>query len=144
MTTVSGAELAPLTYHHATTPAEVHDIIRQARVHGPIAMGPYVAGVVIPAGTLVVANTAAANRDPAVYEVPERFDVHRQAPPPMVGFGGGLHYCLGVHLARIELAEALRVVTATLRHPRHAGPHPWKPMTGITGPATLPLAFDAA
>lgn len=36
--------------------------------------------------TLVVANSAVAKRDPAVYEAPERFEVHRQAPP-MVGFG---------------------------------------------------------
>jgi len=79
-----------------------------------------------------------------VFADPDRFDVHREAPPPMLGFGGGLHYCLGVHLARIELAEALRVITATLRHPHRDGPAPWKPMTGITGPATLPLAFDAA
>jgi len=103
-----------------------------------------IADVTIPAGTLVAVNTAAANRDPQVFADPDRFDVHREAPPPMLGFGGGLHYCLGVHLARIELAEALRVITATLRHPHRDGPAPWKPMTGITGPATLPLAFDAA
>jgi hypothetical protein len=65
------------------------------------------AGITIPAGTLVIANTAAANRDPAVYPDPDRFDITREGAPAMLTFGGGIHYCLGAHLARIELAEAL-------------------------------------
>ena len=56
--------------------------------------------VTIPAGTLVIANTAAANRDPAVYDEPERLDITRDGPPAMLTFGGGIHYCLGAHLAQ--------------------------------------------
>ena len=70
-------------------------------------------GVLIPAGTYVLTNTAAANRDPAVYHDPDRLDITRKGPAPMLTFGGGVHYCLGAHLARIELAEALKVVTST-------------------------------
>ncbi|MGV0814671.1 cytochrome P450 [Mycolicibacterium boenickei] len=102
------------------------------------------AGLTIGAGTQVVLNFAAANRDPQVYDEPERFDVNRIGPPAMMTFGGGLHYCLGVHLARVELTEALRVLTRLLRNPRCVGRAAWKPMTGITGPATLPLSFEAA
>jgi cytochrome P450 len=100
------------------------------------------AGVTIPAGTFIVANTAAANRDPAVYDDPDRFDITREAPPAMLTFGGGVHYCLGAHLARIELTEALRVITARMPNPRRTGPAPWKPITGICGPTTLPIEFD--
>jgi cytochrome P450 len=58
-------------------------------------------------------------------------------------FGGGIHYCLGAHLARAELAEALTVITRRMPNPRRSGPAPWKPLMGITGPASLPIEFDA-
>jgi cytochrome P450 len=99
------------------------------------------AGVVIPAGTLVGANTAAANRDPAVYDDPDRFDITREGPAPMLTFGGGIHYCLGAHLAKAELAEALVVMARRLPRIRRAGPAPWKPVIGVSGPITLPLEF---
>jgi cytochrome P450 len=102
------------------------------------------AGVRIPAGTLVAANTASANRDPDVHEDPERLDITRQNPPAILNFGGGVHYCLGAHLARLELTEALRVITQRMPNPRPTGPSPWKGMAGITGPTTLPLEFDVA
>ena len=100
-------------------------------------------GVFVPAGTLVVANTAAANRDPAVYEDPDRLDITREAPPAMLSFGGGAHYCLGANLARLELAEALKVITQRMPHPRRTSPAPWKPLTALSGPTTLPIEFDA-
>jgi cytochrome P450 len=97
----------------------------------------------IPAGTYVLANTAAANRDPAVYHDPDRLDITRESPAPMQTFGGGVHYCLGAHLARIELAEALKVVTRRMPNARSTGPVPWKPIAGISGPSGLPLTFGA-
>lgn len=100
------------------------------------------AGITIPAGALVVANTAAANRDPAVYDHPDRLDITRQDAPAMLTFGGGMHYCLGAHLARLELTEALHAITARMPNPHRTGPAPWKPISGITGPTTLPITFD--
>jgi len=100
------------------------------------------AGVVIPAGTLVIANTAAANRDPAVYDDPDRLDITREGAPAMQTFGAGMHYCLGANLARLELAEALSVMTRRMPNVRRTGPAPWKPLTGLSGPATLPIEFD--
>lgn len=100
------------------------------------------AGVCIPAGTLVLANTASANRDPDVYTNPERVDITREDPPAMLTFGGGVHFCLGAHLARLELTEALRVITQRMPNPRPTGPAPWKAISGITGPTTLPVEFD--
>ncbi|OBH16265.1 cytochrome P450 [Mycolicibacter sinensis] len=101
-------------------------------------------GVIIPAGTLVVANIAAANRDPEVYTHPGRLDITRGDAAPVLTFGGGLHYCLGSHLARLELIEALRVITRCLPNPRRSGPAPWKAIIGITGPVTVPIEFNAA
>jgi cytochrome P450 len=72
------------------------------------------AGVTIPAGTLVIADTAAANRDPAVYDDPDRLDITREGAPAMPVFGGGVHYCLGANLARIELAEAITIMACRM------------------------------
>lgn len=84
-------------------------------------------GVLFPAGTCVVVNTAAANRDPNRYEDPERFDITRQGPAAMLTFGGGAHHCLGAHFARVELAEALvvmarRMAASALPALRRGGP----------------------
>jgi cytochrome P450 len=70
------------------------------------------AGVTVPAGAEVAALLGAANRDPAVFTEPDTFDAGR-APNPHVGFGAGLHFCLGAPLARLELRTA---VTALLDH----------------------------
>jgi cytochrome P450 len=99
-------------------------------------------GVTIPAGSLVVANIAAAHRDPAVYDDPDRLDITREPSTPILSFGSGAHYCLGSHLARLELIEALRIITKRMPNPRRSGTAHWKQMTGITGPTTLPLEFD--
>jgi cytochrome P450 len=101
------------------------------------------AGHVVPAGTMLIANTAAANRDPAVYPDPDRFDITRTGAAPMLTFGGGVHYCLGAHLARIELAEALTTMARRMPSMRRDGPTAWKSITGISGPATLPVAFES-
>ena len=52
---------------------------------------------------------AAANRDPSVFDDPDRFDIGRQ-PNPHVSFGSGIHYCLGVALARMEGQEVFRAL----------------------------------
>jgi cytochrome P450 len=100
--------------------------------------------VMIPAGTFVMCNTAAANQDPDVYVEPERFDITREDAPPMQTFGAGAHYCLGANLARREMAEALRLMSNRLHNLRRDGIVEWKPFVGINGPATLPIAFDSA
>lgn len=101
-----------------------------------------IAGVVIPTGTLVIANTAAANRDPAVYDDPDRLDIARAGAPAMQTFGAGMHYCLGANLARLELAEALAIMTRRMPNAHRTGPALWKPLTGLSGPITLPIEFD--
>ncbi|WP_123027445.1 cytochrome P450 [Mycolicibacterium stellerae] len=103
-----------------------------------------IGGVLIPADTFVMCNTAAANHDVEVFVEPERFDITREDAPPMQTFGAGAHYCLGANLARREIADALTVMSDRMRNLRRDGIAKWKPMVGISGPATLPVAFDAA
>jgi cytochrome P450 len=108
-------------------------------VRSDVELGEYL----FPAGTFILVNTFAANRDPAVYDDADRMDLERQDAPAILTFGGGVHYCLGANLARRELADALRVLASRLSNPRRAGTAPWKPLLGMTGPTTLELEFDA-
>jgi cytochrome P450 len=134
----------------AQHPELATNAVEETMRHAPIAAAALrtaledveLAGVMIPAGTLVLANTAAANRDPAVYDDPDRLDITREGVPPMQTFGAGMHYCLGANLARLELAEALSVMTRRMPNARRTGPAPWKPLTALSGPATLPIEFD--
>jgi cytochrome P450 len=69
-----------------------------------------VAGVKIPADTIVATALAGANRDPRVFDDPARFDVGRPNAKDHVSFSGGRHYCLGASLARMEGEVGLRVL----------------------------------
>ena len=60
------------------------------------------AGVPIPAGSTVMPMLGAANRDEDRYPDPDRFDIFR-SPEPYTSFGNGVHVCLGMHLARLEM-----------------------------------------
>ncbi|KUR72799.1 cytochrome [Novosphingobium fuchskuhlense] len=66
-----------------------------------------VGGQLIRAGERVLTLVAAANRDPAVFEEPDRFDVTRKGPKHL-SFGGGIHFCVGAELARLEGEIALK------------------------------------
>ncbi|MEM7287645.1 MAG: cytochrome P450 [Actinomycetota bacterium] len=68
-----------------------------------------VGGVTIPAGSTVVINLGAANRDPRRWERPNELVVDRDDPAPL-SFAHGAHYCVGAALARMELRVALRAL----------------------------------
>lgn len=66
-------------------------------------------GVEVPAGSLVSAMLGAANRDPDEFSDPAHLDIARD-PNPHLAFGGGIHFCLGASLARLETRIALRAL----------------------------------
>jgi cytochrome P450 len=68
-----------------------------------------VAGTTVRAGQVVACLMGSANRDPGAFERADTFDVGRD-PNPHVGFGMGLHFCLGAPLARLELQISLRTL----------------------------------
>ncbi len=68
-----------------------------------------IAGHTLKRGTSIVCFLAAANRDPDVFSDPDTLDLDR-TPNPHVGFGAGVHFCLGAQLARIEAATALSMM----------------------------------
>lgn len=68
-------------------------------------------GSVAPAGAQLLLLLGSANRDPAVFPDPDRFDIRRNTAA-LVSFGGGRHYCLGANLARLESNVALGELVA--------------------------------
>ncbi|RFU85977.1 cytochrome P450 [Streptomyces triticagri] len=98
-----------------------------------------IAGTVIPRGSEVALLFGSANHDPDVFDDPATFDVNRPAGPH-VSLGGGIHYCLGAPLARIELAAVFRelLTQAPDLHLTTDSP-PRKPGFVIRGFAELPV-----
>ena len=100
-------------------------------------------GETLPKGSMVMPVLAAANRDPAQFPDPDRFDIHRDTQGH-VAFGLGNHFCLGSALARLEARIALENVLEQMTNirldtdevERHAS-------FLIRGPRTLPLRFAA-
>ncbi|MEU8690166.1 cytochrome P450 [Streptomyces sp. NPDC048665] len=94
------------------------------------------------AGTVVTVAVVPAQRDPAVFRDGHLFDITAPREAPLLQFGAGPHHCLGAVLARAELGEALRALTARFGPPVVTDRIIWRPPMGITGPAVLPLRFD--
>jgi cytochrome P450 len=77
----------------------------------------------IPAGSQVALLLGSASRDASVYEDPDRFDVSR-SPRPHLGFGYGVHFCLGASLARLEGKVAMEALVPELPVTREPRPTP--------------------
>ena len=99
------------------------------RFDGPLSMTPAyytvadveVDGGVIPCGSTVRMSLLSANHDEAMFSAPDRLDLSRD-PCSHLGFGHGIHYCLGATLARLEVGIALRVLFERLPQLRLAIP----------------------
>lgn len=70
--------------------------------------------VTVPEGSRVLAFVGAANRDPRVWDDPGEFRLDRGARPDHLGFGAGVHHCIGVWLARLEVGAALTALVTRL------------------------------
>ena len=81
-------------------------------------------GVEIPEGASVMVRFGAANRDPGVFEEPDRFDITRANANQHIAFGLGAHFCLGAALARQEMSSAFRILLERTSHIELDGPMP--------------------
>jgi cytochrome P450 len=131
-------------------PARIADAVEESvRLYGAVALlprytesGARVGGVDIPPDSWVLFGVRSAGRDAAQYAEPGRFDLARH-PQRLVSFGGMPHFCLGVHLAKAELATSLELLLARLPGLRLAqGPMP-QTSAVLRGVRRLPVAFDA-
>lgn len=103
-----------------------------------------VAGVPIKGGDLVVIYLAAANRDPAVFDDPHRFDIERPNAGRHLAFSGGRHYCLGAALARAEGEVGLRSFFDRFPEVRPAGAGSRRDTRVLRGWSSLPVTLGPA
>lgn len=98
-------QLAELRADRSLIPDALEEILRWANplhyFRRTATADTELAGVQIAAGDKVAMMYTSANRDEAVFDRPQDFDIHRR-PNPHLSFGTGEHFCLGVHLARLE------------------------------------------
>jgi cytochrome P450 len=100
-------------------------------------------GVTVPAGTTVTASLPAGNRDGCAFASPDEFDIGR-AGNQHLSFGRGIHYCLGAHLARVEIDTALRTLLRRLpglRLAKPAGQLQQFVTQGVVGVVELPVVW---
>lgn len=102
-----------------------------------------VGDVAISEGDALALYYGAANRDPAVFPDPERFDIGRE-PNDQIAFGGGVHFCLGVHIARVEIQVMLRELVTRLPDIEPTAEPTWLDSNFISGPQHLPVRFTPA
>jgi cytochrome P450 len=125
-------------------PTAVEELLR---VYSPVTMGRLatedvtIDGVTIPAGSRVLLNFPAANRDPEVFPDPDTVVIDR-AHNRHVAFGIGIHRCAGSNLARMEMQVALSVFLERIPefHLDDTGPVTWCGGQ-VRGPRSIPLVF---
>jgi cytochrome P450 len=102
-----------------------------------------VGGCPVPAGSPVTVYSSSANRDDDRWDHADEWDLDRE-PLPHLGFGGGVHQCLGMHLARLELQIGLGAVLDRLPGLRLDPDRPEPVVSGYAfrGPAELHVVFD--
>ena len=100
------------------------------------------AGQQIPANQVVLAWTASANRDPARFPDPARFDIERE-PNRHLAFGHGIHFCVGAPLARLEAKIALPMMLQQLKNLQRVEGVPITVRAGIVFViGSLPVTFQ--
>ncbi|HZC46494.1 MAG TPA: cytochrome P450, partial [Candidatus Acidoferrum sp.] len=98
-------------------------------------------GTTIRAGERVLLSYLSANRDESVFENPFRFDVTRDNANQHLAFGIGVHFCLGAHLARMELRAFFRELLPRLDSIEFTGANDDIPSNFVGGPKHVPVRY---
>ena len=101
-------------------------------------------GVPVQKGDRVAMFYPSANRDEAHFADPDRFDVTRKPNPHIAFGGGGMHFCLGANLARVEAAALVPEVLSRMKNLELAGPVERMPSTLINGIHSMPVRFTTS
>jgi len=140
--------LGTLSRHPELWPNAVEEILR---LESPVQLtarfalkDTEIAGKQVGQGELVVVYVAAANRDPAVFTDPNRFDIERENAGRHLAFSGGRHFCLGAALARAEGEVGLRAFFDRFPEVRAAGAGSRRDTRVLHGWSTLPVALGPA
>jgi cytochrome P450 len=136
------AQLDRLRADHGLIPTAVEELLRYdtpaPMFERWVLEDVEVAGVRLPRGAEVALQFASANRDPEVFADPDALDLARD-PNPHIGFGAGIHFCLGAPLARIELAESMGALLRAAPDLRLVAEPKWKPGFILRGLESLPV-----
>jgi cytochrome P450 len=100
-------------------------------------------GVSIPAGTMLIFPMGIVGRYSGPFENGLEFNPERPNVSRHTAFSRGMHFCLGAHLARLQIAESLPLIAQRLKNPRRAGDVVWRLFPGVWGPKHLPITFEA-
>ncbi|GAS97919.1 cytochrome P450 140 cyp140 [Mycolicibacterium canariasense] len=129
-------------------PNTVEEILR---LDSPVQMSARIAGrdldlagTPVQRGELIIVHLAGANRDPAVFDDPHRFDIERDNAGRHLSFSAGRHFCLGAALARAEGEVGLQAFFARYPNARLAGTGARRDTRVLRGWATLPIALGEA
>jgi cytochrome P450 len=95
-------------------------------------------------GDLLYLSYASANRDVEVFPDPDRLDVTRENAAGPVAYGFGRHFCLGSHLARLEIRAIFRELLGRLEHVELAGEPTWTRAYFVEGPKRIPIRYTIA
>lgn len=130
-------------------PSAVEELLRFIPLDAHVTFARYatedvtLSGTLVRAGEAVLASLPSANRDADVFARPDQLDFHR-AKNPHLGFGHGLHHCVGAALARVELQEALPALLTRFPKLRLAVPEeevPWKAGMQVRSLVALPAEW---
>ncbi|MBB4904357.1 cytochrome P450 [Actinophytocola algeriensis] len=140
------AALARLRSDPSLIPGAVEELMRFVPLGAGAGFPRYavedvrVGDVLVRAGEPVVVAIGAANRDAIRFDDADELRVDRP-PAQHLGFGHGVHHCLGAALARMELQEALRALLVELPDLHVAGDIQWKTEMLVRGPVTMPVGW---
>ncbi|MEN9629241.1 MAG: Biotin biosynthesis cytochrome, partial [Pseudomonadota bacterium] len=130
-------QLQRLRERPALMPTAVEEMLRWESPVNMVArttVEPWPLGdLVVPPGEVLYALLGAANQDATAFADPDRFDIGRD-PNPQVAFGGGVHYCVGAPLARLEATTAFSAILQRFSHLELAEDTlRWRPMINLRG-----------